>query len=83
MKVEQETKTVKVFYPQEDELMRWDESIESIAKECKGECQGGGTGTRSNERDLEYLFGSEEQAAHFVKRIKLFSGTVYDKNKEQ
>ncbi len=73
---------VIVCYPQESVLMRWDESINSIAAECKGECLGTGTCLMTMERDLEFEFPTVKQAEYFKKRISLFADTIYTKKRE-
>lgn len=73
---------VIVYYSQESVPMRWDESINSIAVECKGECLGTGTCLMTMERDLEFKFPTVKQAERFKKRISLFADTIYAKKKE-
>ena len=74
--------TAWVCYPQESVPMRWDESINSTAVECKGECLGTGTCLMTMVRDLEFEFSTIKQAEHFKKRISLFADTVYAKKRE-
>lgn len=82
MTVEIDGTEVIVCYPQESTLMKWDESINSIAAECKGECLGAGTCLMTMERDLEFEFPTVKQAEHFKRRISLFANTTYAKKRE-
>ena len=82
MTVEIDGAVVIVCYPQESVLMKWDESINSIAAEYKGECLGAGTCLTTMERDLQFEFPTVEQAENFKRRISLFADTTYNRKKE-
>ena len=82
MTVEIDGTEVIVCYSQESVLMKWDESINSIAAEYKGECLGTGTCLMTMERDLEFKFPTVEQAENFKRRISLFANTTYAKKRE-